>query len=486
MKICRFKRVSSKLNILLINPQSPSFVKYQDKSIPIGLLYLASTLKKHGFGVKFIDVNNDVALGSDLPNLDKDEDFKQFFIGKYKSEIDEFKPDLIGVGCLFSGRFVKAAIISSALKQLYPNAPIVLGGIHPTIFPGEILRDFPCVDYIILGEGERSFLELVSAHFDNLESLKNIDGLAYRADGQIFINQKTKFIEELDDLPSPAFDMIDLKKYYFDTSKWYNPKKLPINIPLPILSSRSCPNQCNFCSMYLIHGKKFRQRSADNVVDEIEYLYNKYNHRYFSFMDDNLTFSKERIIKICEEIIRRRLNIQFDTPNGVSIKNFDKELLDLLVQAGLIRMCIAPESGSEYIRNQVIRKGLSEEKIYSFIDLVKDYPNLFVKAFFVIGFPEETLATLEDTYQMIKKIMPPLKQIAIFNAVPFPGTRLFNYSKDNNLLLVPTDNLHKSSYFSIYDQSDNVFIKPHDLEISEIVKFHQRVDDYIDSLKTNS
>ncbi len=364
--------------------------------------------------------------------------------------------------------------------------PIVLGGIHPTIFPREILRDFPDIDYIILGEGEYSLLDLIAAHFNDVESLKNADGLAYRAGGEIIVNPKTKYIEKLDDLPRPAYEILDLKKYYFDTSNWYNPKKLPINIPLPIVSSRSCPNQCNFCSMYLIHGKRFRERSAENVVDEIEYLYNKYNHRYFSFMDDNLTFSRERTVKIAEEIIRRGLNIQFDTPNGVSIRNFDKELLDLLVKAGLTRMCIAPESGSDFIRNNVIKKGLMSEKIYDFVRLAKDYPNLYIKAFFVIGFPEETAETLEDTYQIIKKIMPPIRQVAIFNAVPFPGTKLFDYCQANNLLLVPTADLHKSISFANYNESDNIFIKPYNLSVGDVVKFRAKVHDYIKSLKPNS
>jgi magnesium-protoporphyrin IX monomethyl ester (oxidative) cyclase len=227
----------------------------------------------------------------------------------------------------------------------------------------------------------------------------------------------------------------------------------------------------------MTHGTKFRPRSARNVVDEIEYLYKKYNHRYFSFVDDNLTFNKARTLDICNEIIYRGLDIQFDTPNGLSIKHLDKEAMDGLVKAGLIRVCVAPESGSDFIRNKVIRKGLSRNEIYSFFDIIKDYKELYVKAFFVIGFPEETSQTLNDTYEMIKQI--PVQQISIFNAVPFPGTPLFEQCKREGLIDIPLDNLHNLDTFANYNESDTPFIKPYKLKLQSLMEFRQKAYDYI-------
>jgi len=467
-------------NILLINPHTPEFVRHRDKSIPIGLLYLASALQKHKHKVKLIDVNNDFLS---LEHKKQKVDITKYFSTEFINKLGPFKPDLVGIGCLFSGRFKIALFIGQIIKRIYPDVPIVLGGIHPTTFPKEILNEYSSIDYIILGEGEYSFLELIKAHFNDKKSLRDVDGLAFREGDQIIINPKTKFIENLDELPWPAYDLLDLTKYYFDTSGWYNPKNLSINVPLPIISSRSCPNQCTFCSMFLVHGKKFRPRSAKDVVDEIEYLYEKYNHRYFSFMDDNFTLLKERVIAIAKEIINRKLNIQFDTPNGISIKTLDREVIDLLVKAGLVRTCIAPESGSDFIRNKAMKKGLSKEAIYEFVDIVKDYPDLYVKAFFIIGYPEETKETLEETFQMIKNIMPPVKQISIFNVVPFPGTLLFEYCKEKRLINLPLDKLHKLDVFSNYNESNQCFIKPCKLEIKDLIEFRKKAYNYMNKVR---
>lgn len=462
------------LNILLINPYTPEFVTHRDKSIPSGLLYLASTLQRHKHKVGLVDVNNDF-INSE--HKGQKVNTTKYFSTEFIDKINSFKPNLVGISVLFSGRFKPTLYISQIIKKHYPYIPIVLGGIHPSIFPKEILKNYSYVDYIIIGESEDSFPKLIEAHFNDRRLIKNIDGLAYRENGEIIINPKTKFIENLDDLPFPAYNVLNLKDYYFDTTKWYNPKKLPINIPLPIISSRACPYQCTFCSMYMVHGRKFRPRSPKNVVDEIELLYKKYSHRYFSFMDDNFTLSKQRTLDICNEIIRRGLNIQFDTPNGVRINTLDKEVMDALVKAGLIKICVAPESGSDFIRNKIIHKGLSTKEIYDFFDIVKDYKDLYIKAFFVIGFPEETKETLNETYEMIKRIL--VQQISIFSVIPFPGTALFEQCKNENLINLPLNNLHNLDAFANYNESDTPFIKPYKLAVEDLIEFRKKAYDFI-------
>ena len=443
--------------VLLINPPTPDFVRSIDKHIPNSLLYLGSSLQQDNHNVKLIDINN---KSVDIEN-----------------EINYFKPDLIGITCLFSGRFKNTMSLSRKIKGYSPELPIIIGGIHPTIFAKEILEDYSCVDYICLGEGEKTL-----RNFVNEKKLEGIDGLAYRESNKIKINPKTSFIKNLDELPFPAYNLINLKDYHFNTSHWNNPKGLPISIPVPIISSRSCPNRCTFCSMFLVHGEKWRPRSANNVVDEIEHLYNKYNQRYFSFMDDNMTLSKKRTLKITREIINRGLDIQFDTPNGVAIKSLDKEVMDSLVEAGLVRICVAPESGSEFIRNKMMKKKLPTKDIYNFFEMVKDYKNLNVKAFFIMGYPQETKETLKETYDMIKKISPSLDQITIFDFIPYPGTEIFEYCKNKGLIDIPLNNLYNietfSSYngrdkFSNYDGCDDSLIKPYKLEMDELKKFRK-------------
>lgn len=470
-----------KKKILLVNPPTPGFVKGKDRSIPLSLLYLGAVIKKNNYKVKLIDINNDFLNLENKNELNPEEYYRE----KFMNELRDFNPDFVGITCLFSGRFKTAVSIADKIKEYNKNIPIAIGGIHPTMFPKEVLKLHTSIDYVCIGEGEKSIVELLDSHFKDNKDLTDIDGIAYRKNNEIFVNSKNSFIENLDELPFPEYSLINLKDYYFDTSKWYNPKKLPINIPLPILTSRSCPNRCTFCSMFLVHGKRWRQRSAKNVVDEIEYLYKTYNHRYFSIMDDNFSFLKSRIIEICKDIVNRGLDIQFDTPNGLSIKTLDKEVMDNLVKAGLVRLCVAPESGSEFIRNMIMKKNISTDKIFEFFELIKDYENLFVKAFFVIGYPQETKETLNETLEMIKKIKDSIDQIGIFNLIPFPGTEVYTYCIDNGLIEKPTKDLCDDDTFSNYNDSDIPIIKPHKLEIDDLIKFREEAYKLVKRRKTN-
>ena len=138
--------------------------------------------------------------------------------------------------------------------------------------------------------------------------------------------------------------------------------------------------------MFMAHGPKYRARSAKNVVDEIEYIYREFDHRYFSFMDDNFTLNKKRLLQICEDIKARGLDIQFDTPNGLDMNTLDEEVLEALVGAGMVKTCLAIETGSEEIRRS-INKRIKREKIFEILEIVKRFPNLIYNTFFIVGFP---------------------------------------------------------------------------------------------------
>lgn len=453
--------------ILLINPPTPAFITDRDRNIPISLLYLASNLIKSGYQVKIVDTNNDClsleAAGGGIDPV-------QYIASRLPLEIEEFGPDLVGIGCLFSGRFHMALRISQIIKERFPRLPVVLGGIHPTIFARDILLNCPSIDYVVLGEGEESFVELIRGHFQKKREIDQVNGTAFRQGSEVVVNEKKKFIQNLDHLPFPAYELVDLKSYYFDTSGWQNPKKLPINIPVPLITSRSCPYRCSFCSMFLVHGKKYRARSPKNVVDEIEYLYRKYDQRYFSIMDDNFTLLKDRAIEMASEIIKRKLQLQFDAPNGLAINRLDKEVLDALVQAGLIRFSVGIESGSDYIRNKVIGKNLLIDQILQFNELIKGYKDLFVKAFFIIGFPEETTESLQDTYRLLETLN--IDKVGIYYATPYPGTKLYRQCLEEGRLAVTPDMLWSLEDF--YESADKPYFKPDALTTEELMEFRKK------------
>ncbi|UCG54863.1 MAG: radical SAM protein [Dehalococcoidia bacterium] len=458
------------MRTLLINPPTPQFIVNKEYYIPSSLLYLAAALQKAGKNVKILDLNTYEAEYSDTS--------RAFFEKIMISYIHDYQPSLIGIGCLFCGQFPAVLSFSKKIKEESKEIKIAIGGIHPTTYPTEILANCPSIDFVALGEGEITMVELVDSLESGREDFNKIDGIAYRSNGEIIVNQKISFIENLDELPFPAYDLINLEDYYHDTSHWHNPKNLPINASIPIISSRSCPNRCNFCSMFMVMGPRWRYRSPENVVDEIEYLYNKYNHQHFSFMDDNITLNKARTLEMCNQIVKRRLNIQFEIPNGLSIRTLDKDVLDALISAGLVRVALGIESGSDYIRNEIIGKRLSREKIFEVVRLTKEYKQLYVKAFFIIGMPEDTRETLMDTYNMIKEIDIDMPQV--FNLLPFPGTKVFEQALKDNLL-IDIDNLWKKDVF--YGSGNKqFFVKPYELEVEDLQEFRDKFDNLIATL----
>lgn len=455
------------MKILLINPPRPDMIGNTDLYVPSGLLYLAAVLQKIDVLVELLDLN----VVKSSKNGDPAKSYEDAIIDKLMT----FKPQMVGLGCLFSGQFPSVLNYSKKIKEFSNNITIVIGGIHPTIYPKDILTHCPSIDWIVLGEGETAIVQLVNAVRDQNNNYEKIDGFAFRHNNSVIVNQKKSFIVDLDTLPNPAYNLINIKDYYFDTSHWHNPKNLVINTSLSIISSRSCPIRCNFCSMFLVMGPKWRSRTPQNVVSEIEYLYNERGQRHFSFMDDNLTLDKKHILAVCRLILKKKLSIQFETPNGIAIRTLDAEVLEAMVEAGLTRVALAIESGSDHIRNSVMGKNLPRKMIYEIFDLTKKFNDLIVKAFFIIGMPEDTPQTLNETYSMIKEI--DVDRPMVSNLMPFPGTRLFDQAVRDNLFLETVDlkNIWKFDKF-YYTNNKRFFIKPYKMTVEELNDYRARFD----------
>ncbi len=462
------------MKILLIYPPIPRSFYNREFYLPSSLLYLGAVLRENKEKVKLLDFRTHQKRELETKGRDLQEGYYE---GKLIETISDFKPELIGFGGLFSGNFLDILKLSKTAKKEFPEIPIVMGGAHASMYPREILENCPSLDGLILGEGEESMVQFVNIIKNNCFEFDKIDGFAFRKNGKPVINPKKHYIEDVDDIPFPAYDLINLEDYYEDTSGWHNPKNLPINTEVPIISSRSCPNDCSFCMASKIMGKGWRARSPGNVVDEIEHVYNKYNHRHFSFMDDNFTLGKSRLIEICNQISKRGLNIQFETHNGVSINTLDDEIIDAMASAGLTRIALPIESGSDYIRNEIMGKNLDREKIFDVIKSLKKHDQVYIRAFFIIGMPEETHATLMDTYNMIKEM--DVERVHLTNIVPFPGTRVFEQAVRDNLLVdIDLKNLYKSD--ELYQTNYNrFFIKPYKLELRDLHEFRAKCEGLI-------
>lgn len=460
------------IKVLLIN--APVFNRElvtTNVYFPMGLLYLGAVLKDNNIGVKIFDASNHC-------NKEPYEDVEN----RVLECVQKYKPAVIGIGCTFSGAFRSLKLFANKIKEKFPKTLIAIGGMHPTIFSAEILKKYDCVDFVVIGEGELTFLELVKSIINNTRLPGHIDGIAFRENGNIKLIPKTRFIDDLDSLPFIDYDMVDIGEYEIDTSRWYSPKKIKIGQPFSVISSRSCPNRCTFCSMRLVHGLKIRLRSPDNVLYEMEKLYREYGIRYFHFMDDNMTFDKQRILEICKGIHKRKMDIQFDTPNGIAINKLDTEIIDAMVGAGLVYTNFGIESGSEFIRNKIMKKGLSNKKIYEITEICERYKHLLIKGFFIIGMPEETKETLEETYEMIKNL--PLDKINVSFVSPYPGTELFVYCMKHKLLPYRIEDYIDMEVFQ--DTDDKPHFKPHNLSMEDLISFRKKCFDYIKEKKAKS
>jgi radical SAM superfamily enzyme YgiQ (UPF0313 family) len=330
------------------------------------------------------------------------------------------------------------------------------------------------IDAVVIGEGDISFRGLLDYFFNNpgfINRNPNLEGVAIRINNEILCFEKKYFIENLDELPMPGYEYFELEKYKYDTSNWFNPRKIKINsIQAPLLTSRSCPNHCNFCAMRFVMGNNFRARSPQNVFNEIKYLHDIYGINYFQIMDDNFTFSKKRTMDICEMIINSGLNINFDLSGGVMIRTVDEEVIDALVKAGCTRACLAIESGSEFIRNKIMRKNVSEEKI---LEVIKGFKKreVWLRAFFMIGLPEETEQTLNDTINLINRL--DVNNITLNKVMPFPGTDLYEQCIKDNLFIdsFDTNNLWKGDVLT-HDSGPSYFvIKPYNLSLDKLYEY---------------
>lgn len=454
------------MKLLLINPEVSDFAVDKEYFVPLSMISLATLAKNKGVEVLLVDLN--------VIKYKKQLNCTEYILNTIK----DFNPDLVGIGCMFSGQFESVLDYSNKIKELHTDLKIVLGGMHPTLFYNEILQNCSSIDFIVMGEGEVA-LDFLIKYIKGEVSIDSVPSLAYKDSSGNIVNSPRQKVQDINVLPMNDYSFIDIKDYYHhETVYWHNPKKLPINATIPILTSRGCPMDCNFCCLYEVMGKKMRYRNPMDVVDEIEMIHKKYNHHHFSFFDDNLIIKKNHIVQVCNEIVRRNINIQFETPNGVAIKFIDDEVLEALCSAGMTRISLPIEHGSDYIRNQIIKKKLPTEKIYEVVEKTKKYKNLQVRAFFIIGFPEETMQTLEDTFQMIKTL--DIDKPIVNNLMPYAGTELFNQCAKDNLFV---DKIDLDNMWKVFDLNfagnKKFFIKPYQMEIDELIEFRDKFDNFV-------
>jgi anaerobic magnesium-protoporphyrin IX monomethyl ester cyclase len=395
---------------------------------PLGLAYLAAVLAQNDFEVRIMD----------CPVCRMDHE-------KLKADIASFEPDLVGVASM-------TPTIPSALKSVRvakeacPEAKVIMGGPHATFADKQILTEEPEVDIVVRGEGEETLLELAQ-HAPKLDKLQEIRGITFRNKDQIVQTPNRPFIQNLDELPRPAYQYLPIDKYRIHGKKF-----------LPIMTSRGCPFQCSFCSASRIFGAEFRARSPKNVVDELEWLRDVHGAEGVSFHDDTLTFDRKRIMDICDGIINRKIDIPWGCSTRVDLVS--KEILAKMGKANCNEVCFGVESGCQRILNAV-KKRVSPDQCENAIKWAKEI-GMFVTVSVIIGYPGETQETIKQTLDLVHKLEPDDAWLCL--PTPYPGTEL--------RALVEKFGWKMSDDWTLYNTMNPIFENPL-LPSEEIIKMRK-------------
>lgn len=412
-----------KPKILLINPPLSGSLSSGifTVKVPLGLAYIAAYLEKKGYYPKILDC---MAYYENIERLGQD----KYRIGlsekRIIEEIKKSSPDIVGIACAYTIHEKDSLRIAEIVKK-ETKALVVLGGAHTSSNPKSVLK-YKEVDFAVIGEGERTFYNLVEA-WENKKNLDKLKGTAVRIKNKIRINPAAEYIENLDEIPFPARHLLPMEKYL------KHPQNSIANMRSPtteIVSSRGCPFNCIFCSIKTVWGRKWRARSAKNVVDELEQLNKKYGIKEFRFFDDNISWDKKRIIEICNEIIKRKLDIRWDTPNGVAIATLNEEVLRKMKKSGYYKIVMGIESGSEKSL-RFMKKPVSLEHAKKIIEICNKV-GIWTWSTFVIGFPEETKEEINKTIEFAKS--SGLNFVTFYVAQPYPGTEMYDIYEHMGLL----------------------------------------------------
>jgi magnesium-protoporphyrin IX monomethyl ester (oxidative) cyclase len=345
--------------------------------------------------------------------------------GRIKEEIQRRKPDIVGIANPFTCQVKHAIRVADIVKEIDPSILTVVGGPHVTVVPVKFLEEARNVDVAVIGEGEYAMLDIVR-FFDGKKKIDDVQGIAHRRDEKVVLNSPRPFTENLDELPFPAYHLVDMEQYL-------DPKRIEYRSfqkrALSMITSRGCPFNCNFCSVNLHMGKKFRAHSVDYVVDHIEHVVNKYRVKTIYFEDDNLTFDIERFEAICDKIIEKDIKFQWETPNGVRADCLTLDLLKKMKKTGCQSVFVGIESGDQFVLDNIIGKSLKLKNVIKFAEMCKKI-GLKTGAFYVIGFPGETKENMRNTveFALMLKRKYDVGMHLLF-ATPLYGTRLYEECK---------------------------------------------------------
>jgi magnesium-protoporphyrin IX monomethyl ester (oxidative) cyclase len=415
------------MKVLLINPPQTFYLDSEPPagSMPLGLMYIAAVLEKAGYSVELLDA----FIADFKPQKNGETVTVGMSFNQIETEIRRRKPDIVGISGPFTSQIGNTLKVSEIAKKVNSDILTIVGGPHVSTIPQEFMETAKTVDIAVIGEGEYTILE-IAQYFEDKKLLTDILGIAYRQNGHVIVNASRPFLVNLDELPYPAYHLVDMEHYLTNKMGYRSFQKRAISM----ITSRGCPFNCCFCAVHLHMGKTFRAHSAQYVLEHIQHVVDKYNVKNIFFEDDNLTFNIRRFEVICDGLIERKLKIGWETPNGVRADRLDMALFKKMKRSGVISVFVGVESGDQEILDKIICKNLDLNHVIEFAKNAKQI-GLKTGAFYIIGFPGEKKENMQRTVDFALL----LKQkydvgMHLFTATPTYGTKLYEQCKTNNYL----------------------------------------------------
>ncbi len=406
----------SNTEVLLLNPQDNTAVKngLGLNVPPLNLMYLAGALEEASIVVEIWD-----------------DDLYQLGPEKIMDVVSKIDPIIVGITAT-TATIKKSLKYIKNIKKFFPNVLTVIGGSHSTFAPIETLNEEPALDIVSIGESEETLVEIAEKYFinENKAYFSDIKGIVYREDYinhgnmeddenrdvKIKITEPRPLIEDLDKLPLPARHLVPFKSYKLSNQSG------------GMITSRGCPFSCNYCSSSLMMGKKFRTRSPENVVNELEELTCKYGLKEIAFLDDIFMLNKKRAILIADEIKNEDIDVEFVASSRVN--TVDKSLLESLRDVGMKTLYCGVESGSQRVLD-LMGKGITLQQAQNAFKTAKKV-GIDIIGSFILGYPGETAKEMDETIDFSIKLNPDYSQYSILT--PFPGTPIHSQLSQDDLL----------------------------------------------------
>ena len=509
--------------VLLVRPPQLFYFGVWPKGprlgLPIGLLSIATFLGNRGIDVEIYDcfVEGDTFVGDQLtPNNSKfsgglvKQWIQNFEDGRVlpnnkrelktmlhfgaswnqlKKDLEHLQPDIIGFTNLFRENVYETIKATDLAREVLPDALIAVGGPNATALPDYMLDESSAIDIVGLGDGEQTMYEIVE-WTQGKRTLSSIESIMYRDNKKNVRTSKRELLTNLDELGHIDYNFLKLERYFtYERNGIMARNKFSYNgaeRSVSLVTSRGCPYKCSFCSIHIHAGRKYRRHSVKHVLDQLEDLTKNYGVRHIHFEDDNLTLDKDRFMKLMNGIIDRKLKFTWDTPNGTFANTLDEKMMLLIKKTGCTYLIIAPESGDQWVIDNVIRKQpLTLKNVVRIFKLAKKI-GLDIQAFYIIGFPRETLKQVKTTLNFALNALKKydvLPHMAMARADP--GTALFDEAQMNGHLVTDTVMSNPSGVHS--DMFTHHLIKNKEFDpesLSEINEVFHQTAIRISSFKT--